>query len=185
MSKFFVQGVLSVNSMEKFFCDLFPHPSNFRLGLSIRLSDKSFTIDADSEEDAEFIAEQLSCLCSEIIIGNRFLEQQVPPAEKPEIEEDFLPPESLPRDPHKIGLKGGNLKALDAERQELLARPISDLNLSIRARRCMLRLGINTFGDLVSKSHIDLLEGCKNFGETSLFEVREKLTEIGLKLKGD
>jgi len=40
------------------------------------------------------------------------------------------------------------------------------------------------FGELARKSCDDLLE-CKNFGVTSLNEVREKLTIMGLKLRGD
>jgi DNA-directed RNA polymerase subunit alpha len=73
---------------------------------------------------------------------------------------------------------------LSADEQAMLDRPVSDLNLSVRARKCMTRLGINTIGELVRKSGDDLLE-CKNFGVTSLVEVREKLEQIGLKLRGE
>jgi DNA-directed RNA polymerase subunit alpha len=48
----------------------------------------------------------------------------------------------------------------------------------------MVRLGLNTIGELLRKTGDDLLE-CKNFGVTSLNEVREKLTIKGLKLRGD
>jgi len=71
-----------------------------------------------------------------------------------------------------------------ADSQVQLDRPLSELNLSVRARKCMVRLGLNTIGELVRKTGDDLLE-CKNFGVTSLTEVREKLTEMGLKLRGD
>jgi DNA-directed RNA polymerase subunit alpha len=70
------------------------------------------------------------------------------------------------------------------DEQALLDRPISDLNLSVRARKCMIRLGLNTIGELVRRTGDDLLE-CKNFGVTSLNEVREKLTQSNLKLRGD
>jgi len=70
------------------------------------------------------------------------------------------------------------------DEQALLDRPMADLNLSVRARKCMVRLGINTIGELVRKTGDDMLE-CKNFGVTSLNEVREKLTDLGLKLRGD
>ncbi|HTU24059.1 MAG TPA: DNA-directed RNA polymerase subunit alpha C-terminal domain-containing protein, partial [Pirellulales bacterium] len=70
------------------------------------------------------------------------------------------------------------------DEQALLDRPISDLNLSVRARKCMIRLGLNTVGELLRRTGDDLLE-CKNFGVTSLNEVREKLTQHGLKLRGD
>lgn len=70
------------------------------------------------------------------------------------------------------------------DEQALLDRPMADLNLSVRARKCMVRLGINTIGELVRKTGDDMLE-CKNFGVTSLNEVREKLSDLGLKLRGD
>jgi DNA-directed RNA polymerase subunit alpha len=74
--------------------------------------------------------------------------------------------------------------SMSADEQQMLDRPIADLNLSVRARKCMVRLGLNTMGDLLRKTGDDLLE-CKNFGVTSLNEVREKLTEMGLKLRGE
>jgi DNA-directed RNA polymerase subunit alpha len=94
------------------------------------------------------------------------------------------------------GLKLGQLAAekhaletfepemLSADEQALLARPISDLSLSVRARKCMIRLGITVIGELVRHTGDELLE-CKNFGVTSLNEVREKLASLGLKLRGD
>ena len=48
----------------------------------------------------------------------------------------------------------------------------------------MVRLSLATIGELIRKTGDDLLE-CKNFGVTSLNEVREKLTTMGLKLRGD
>ena len=66
----------------------------------------------------------------------------------------------------------------------MLSRSISELNLSVRARKCMIRLGINVMGELLRRTGDDLLE-CKNFGVTSLNEVREKLTVMGLKLRGE
>jgi len=75
-------------------------------------------------------------------------------------------------------------ESMTPDEQALLERPIADLNLSVRARKCMIRLGINTISELVRRTGDDLLE-CKNFGVTSLNEVREKLTARGLKLRGD
>jgi len=75
-------------------------------------------------------------------------------------------------------------ESLSADEQAMLARPVADLNLSVRARKCMIRLGINTIGDLLRRTGDDLLE-CKNFGVTSLNEVREKLTVHALTLRGD
>src|SRR5205823_12486705 len=65
---------------------------------------------------------------------------------------------------------------LSAEEQAVLNKPVGDLNLSVRARKCMNRLGINTLGELVQRTADELLEA-KNFGMTSLNEVREKLAQ--------
>lgn len=77
-----------------------------------------------------------------------------------------------------------DISHLSVEEQALLSRPISDLNLSVRARKCMVRLGLTTIGELVRKTGDDLLE-CKNFGVTSLNEVKEKLGQYNLKLRGE
>jgi DNA-directed RNA polymerase subunit alpha len=75
-------------------------------------------------------------------------------------------------------------ESLSAEDRAMLAKPIGDLNLSVRARKCMTKLGIQTLGELLSHTGDELLE-CKNFGVTSLNEVREKLRELNLKLKNE
>lgn len=74
--------------------------------------------------------------------------------------------------------------SMTPDQQALLDRPISDLNLSVRARKCMVRLQMSTIGELIRRTGDDLLE-CKNFGVTSLNEVREKLSILNLKLRGD
>ena len=64
-----------------------------------------------------------------------------------------------------------------------LSRSVSELLAeSVRARNCMKRLGINTVGELVSRTASELLE-CKNFGPGTLDLIEEKLAEIGLALK--
>ena len=54
----------------------------------------------------------------------------------------------------------------------------------MRARKCMTKLGIQTVGELIVHTGDELME-CKNFGVTSLNEVREKLGELSLKLKNE
>jgi DNA-directed RNA polymerase subunit alpha len=73
---------------------------------------------------------------------------------------------------------------LSDQEQAVLNKPVTELNLSVRARKCMNRLGINTLGELVQRTADELLEA-KNFGMTSLNEVREKLRQYGLSLRGD
>ena len=70
------------------------------------------------------------------------------------------------------------------EQAAVLNKPVADLNLSVRARKCMNRLGINSLGDLVQRSSEELLES-KNFGQTSLQEVKDKLLQYGLRLRDD
>ncbi len=84
----------------------------------------------------------------------------------------------------QAALHHAQLEEVSPEERALLAKPISDLNLSVRARKCMTKLGIQTLGELVNRTGDELLE-CKNFGVTSLNEVREKLTQLNLKLKNE
>ena len=77
-----------------------------------------------------------------------------------------------------------SMQDLSPQEQQALSRPVSDLNLSVRARKCMNRLGIVTIGELISRTPDELLSA-KNFGVTSLNEVRIKLTEMELKLRND
>ncbi len=65
-----------------------------------------------------------------------------------------------------------------------MSKPVSDLNLSVRARKCMNRLGINSLGELIQRSAEELLES-KNFGQTSLQEVKDKLSGFNLRLRDD
>jgi len=70
------------------------------------------------------------------------------------------------------------------DEQAVLSKRVDELQLSVRSRKCMVRLGLNTLGELVRKTGDEMLE-CKNFGVTSLNEVREKLLKYGLKLRGE
>jgi len=76
------------------------------------------------------------------------------------------------------------VETLSPDEQAVLLRPIVDLNLSVRARKCMNRLGIQTIGELVRRTADELLE-CKNFGVTSLKEINEKLSVFNIKLRGE
>ncbi len=76
------------------------------------------------------------------------------------------------------------IETLTPDEQAVLLRPVTDLNLSVRSRKCMNRLNIKTIGELVIHTADELLE-CKNFGVTSLKEIREKLTNFNIKLRGE
>ncbi len=65
----------------------------------------------------------------------------------------------------------------------VLGKSIAELELSIRSRKAMDRLNLVTMGDLCKISEGELL-GCSNFGQTSLNEIKQKLAEFGLRLRG-
>jgi DNA-directed RNA polymerase subunit alpha len=69
----------------------------------------------------------------------------------------------------------------DAVLETKLNMSLAELKLSVRASNCLESEGINTVRDLVQMSEDQLLE-VRNFGETTLNEVRERLSEMGLRL---
>ena len=71
---------------------------------------------------------------------------------------------------------------LSGVNEEMLGKTISDLELSVRAKRALGNLGVISVSELVSKTEAELL-GCKNFGVTSLNEIKERLTGFGLNLR--
>ncbi|PIE54741.1 MAG: DNA-directed RNA polymerase subunit alpha [Dethiosulfovibrio peptidovorans] len=66
----------------------------------------------------------------------------------------------------------------------LFSRAVRDLELSIRSENCLLRGGIYTIGDLISRGKDDLLK-IRNLGKISLREIEEKLENMGLSLQKD
>jgi DNA-directed RNA polymerase subunit alpha len=62
--------------------------------------------------------------------------------------------------------------------------PIEELELGVRSYNCLKRVGIETIGDLTSKSEAELA-AIPNFGKKSVEEVRETLAAHGLTLKGE
>lgn len=72
-------------------------------------------------------------------------------------------------------------KLPDSEHEKLLSEPVSVLELSSRSQRCMDRLGIETLADLTKRTELELVSQ-KNFGVTSLNEVKRKLKERSLSL---
>jgi len=82
-------------------------------------------------------------------------------------------------------IEGGSLRVpprpMEVD-EETLNQHIDALNLSVRSRKCMERLGIDMIGDLVSRTEAELLSA-KNFGQTSLNEIKARLEERGLRLK--
>jgi DNA-directed RNA polymerase subunit alpha len=74
--------------------------------------------------------------------------------------------------------RGGGLGA-DGALESKLNMSLAELKLSVRAMNCLESENINTVRDLVQKTEDQLLE-VRNFGDTTLTEVKEKLSELGL-----
>ncbi len=68
-----------------------------------------------------------------------------------------------------------------AKRNALLDTPVTDFELSVRARNCLKKMQIRSLGDLLKISEAELLS-YKNFGETSLVEIKTMLASKGLRL---
>ena len=61
---------------------------------------------------------------------------------------------------------------------QVLEIPVTDFELSVRSRNCLKKMNIRTLGDLTRVSEQQLLSS-KNFGETSLNEIKEMMTTQG------
>src|SRR5256885_9127725 len=72
--------------------------------------------------------------------------------------------------------------AVENVNPELLGKSVADMELSVRSRKALQRLNINTVGELASRTEAELL-GCKNFGQTSLNEIKQQLATFGLGLR--
>jgi len=80
------------------------------------------------------------------------------------------------------GLELGDVSDAAASSPDL-DLPIEDLDLSERPSNCLKRAQVNTIGELLTKNEDDLLN-ITNFGQKSLDEVKQKLDERGLTLRG-
>lgn len=69
----------------------------------------------------------------------------------------------------------------DQEFVELIKKPISELELSVRSANCLAAANIKTIGDLIQKTEPQMLK-YKNFGKKSLAEITAILTGMGLQL---
>ena len=75
----------------------------------------------------------------------------------------------------------GGVAGLDGILESKLSMSLAELKLSVRAMNCLESENIHTVRDLVQKTEDQLLD-VRNFGETTLSEVKEKLHDLGLYL---
>ena len=73
-------------------------------------------------------------------------------------------------------------KLKDTVGEEILNKSLAQVELSVRARKALQLLGIQTIGDLAARTEAELM-GVKNFGQTSLDELKALLTQHGLSLR--
>lgn len=74
---------------------------------------------------------------------------------------------------------GGDLEEKYSRLKELFARPVDELELSVRSSNCLKASNIRTLGDLVQRSEPEMLR-FRNFGKKSLDEISEILRRHGL-----
>ena len=90
-----------------------------------------------------------------------------------------------PELPPEGGLKGmleaTGYAPIDLELEDRLGQSLAELNLSVRATNCLESEGITSVRDLVGRSEDQLLQ-VRNFGETTLTEVKERLAALSLRL---
>ena len=70
---------------------------------------------------------------------------------------------------------------VDEELVSKCAKPIQELELSVRASNCLEATKIETVGQLAKMTEADILK-IRSFGKTSLREVKRKLADLGLSL---
>lgn len=92
--------------------------------------------------------------------------------------------QALEEEESRSSMRSKPIRRKTIDKDKVLARSVDDLGLSVRSQHCMQALGIATVGDLVAKSEKELMQA-KNFGHTSLVEVRKKLAVYGLTLAED
>ncbi len=96
------------------------------------------------------------------------------------------PLEGVDEDEAALLAEETSMEAAEAAKEEddLLSRPVRELELSIRSENCLLRGGIHTIGDLLTRTRDDLLK-IRNLGKISLREIEEKIEKQGLRLSAE
>jgi DNA-directed RNA polymerase alpha subunit len=107
------------------------------------------------------------------------LEQLVERSRKELLESNHFDERTLKEAERRLDEQGHYLRNHEAT---ALNRPVSDLRLSVRARKAMIRLSIYELADLVTKSRAALLE-VRNFGTRTADEVEARLLQHGHRLQ--
>ena len=115
------------------------------------------TVDPDSVlvESGKILRKHLTPVVKYFELGSEVLQPRIPDIEMPDTE--------------------------DEETRQLLDMPLSQLELSVRASNCLESMNISTLRELIRLREDDLLR-IRNFGQTSLEELKVKLTDLNLEL---
>lgn len=70
------------------------------------------------------------------------------------------------------------------KKDQLLEKPLEELDLSVRPYNCLKRAGINAVGDLVNLTELEVMR-VRNLGKKSLDEIHAKVIELGLKFRNE
>lgn len=81
-----------------------------------------------------------------------------------------------------ISAEAADYQIVEDEDEQLVSKSVDELQLTVRARKCLQKLNIHTVSDLIRKTDAELL-GVKNFGVTSLNEIRNALGNLGFSLR--
>jgi len=65
--------------------------------------------------------------------------------------------------------------------RDIFSKSVDDLDLSVRAKNCLDAVALSTIGDICRQSESELLK-LRNFGKTSLKEIKKKLGDLNLSL---
>jgi DNA-directed RNA polymerase subunit alpha len=133
-------------------------------------------MDAFDQLNAETLGDLIQCSEDQLLACNNFGQYSLDRVK------DFL-------DEHDLSLSQSNRNKVTLkpgpppeEVDDILRKQIEDFDWSARSKRAMKRLSIYNLKDLVEHTEEELLD-CQNFGETSLQEVKDTLSELGLSLK--
>jgi DNA-directed RNA polymerase subunit alpha len=83
-----------------------------------------------------------------------------------------------------VDLMAGPAESQAEVQSGVLEMSLEDLELSARSLNCLKKAGIKTVGELLSMKYEDLMK-LKNFGAKSLAEVKERLAEYKISLRGE
>jgi hypothetical protein len=139
----------------------------YKMGLQCRI--------AESLETLVRLVKSTNSHLTDIFIAVKSLDPEVKAAAKKQSEANA----KAEREKESRARSEAIFRGVAQKSSPTLLTPVGDLSLSARAAKVMRRMGLTTIGQLVMKTGDELLEE-RNFGVTSLYEVREKLKKIGL-----